>query len=205
MKRTILRGELAAMLLAAAVTVSGSPVDPASLPCHLDRAPYVSPRIIQDLSAWESDQGDQMLAVDLAGSQDSNRYSGKVDVTRAQGSRDFVSVTTDPAEKGDDSTVFGYQFIGQTKSGVYVLFTQSSDGGSGVFRNLMLVHFEGTRSPRVDEKSGEVRWGQERVVLEKLGEIPLGDRWDGELKMEGDTLFIGKQGRMKINLPKGNN
>lgn len=28
--------------------------------------------------------------------------------------------------------------------------------------------------------------------MKKLGEIPLGDRWSGKLKVKGNKLFVGK-------------
>ncbi len=36
------------------------------------------------------------------------------------------------------------------------------------------------------------RWGRPRLLLNKVGEIYLGDRWRGGLRVEGSTLFVGK-------------
>jgi len=81
-----------------------------------------------------------------------------------------------------------------TKSGVYVLETSDSGGGSGVFRNILLLTFEDDDGIVCDwEKTVALHLNKrKRLLINKLGEIPLGDRWDGELKVEGDSIIVGK-------------
>jgi hypothetical protein len=61
-----------------------------------------------------------------------------------------------------------------------------------VFVNLLLLRIEDDKGLEVDWEKQTVHPGARRVLLRKLGEIGLGDRWDGELKLTGDKLFIGK-------------
>ena len=39
---------------------------------------------------------------------------------------------------------------------------------------------------------GEIQSNRPRLLLKKVGRIALGDRWKGELKVEGNRLYIGK-------------
>jgi len=104
-------------------------------------------------------------------------------------------VYTAPDDPSDGSE-FGYRHIGRTASGIDVLLTMDSGGGSGVFENLMLVRVEeesGGGSVRaVDGKTDVMTFKQRRVVIRKLGEIVLGDRWQGDLKVSGNEIAIGK-------------
>lgn len=147
-------------------------------------APYVHPRIVQDLTTWLSDSGDQVVAINLGDSQDSNRYFGDVAVRETPGKRPFVY-----HEEG--SAGFGYEYVGETTSGLHVLSTSEWSSGSGVFRRLMLVTFETDQALQVGWDEAVIRAGDPRVLLWKRGEIGLGDRWEGELRVEGETLVIG--------------
>lgn len=157
------------------------------------RAPFISPRIIQDLSAWISDHGDQVVAINVLESQDSNRYFGDAQVRKIDGQHPFVFNETTTVEDGETNhTEFGYRFVGITKSGVYVLETSDWGGGSGVFRNLLLVTFEYDNGTVCDWDKNVVSRSGKRLLIKKRGGIPLGDRWDGELKVDGDSSFVGK-------------
>jgi len=158
-----------------------------------DKTPFISPRIIQDLSSWISDHGDQVVAINVLESQDSNRYFGDALVRNIPGQNPYVYHETATVEDGETNhTEFGYHFIGRTSSGVYVLVTSDWGGGSGVFRNLLLVTFECDQSIKCDWEKGVVQSDGKRLLIKKRGEIPLGDRWDGELKVNGNSILVGK-------------
>ena len=43
-----------------------------------------------------------------------------------------------------------------------------------------------------DEKHSVVKATNQRLLLKKLGEIVLGDRWSGALEIVGNNLIIGE-------------
>lgn len=147
-----------------------------------EQEPFITPKIIQDFSCL-SDGGDQVVTIILENSQDSNRYFGKIE-TRANETTKHPFVFT-----RDDKTEFGYSFVGKTPSGINVLYTEEWGGGSGIFTHLMLVGIK-KRTGYIFDESTQSITPQEQTVIEKLCEIPLGDRWAGELTLAGDQLSI---------------
>ncbi|HEX5137870.1 MAG TPA: hypothetical protein VFY93_12910 [Planctomycetota bacterium] len=154
-------------------------------PYGFSKPPYVHPRIIEDLSTWLSDCGDQVVAINLTDSQNSNRYFGDVLVNENPGEAPFVYAR-------DGTEIFGYEHVGTTGSGIHVLLTESRGGGTGVFVNLLLVRFEHDDGVDADWEEGVIRRGRPRLLIRKLGEIGLGDRWSGSLRVRGDEVFVGK-------------
>jgi hypothetical protein len=156
-----------------------------------NKAPFISPRIVQDLSTWISDKGDQVVAINVLDSQNSNRYFGDAEVRRIESQNPYIFMTTTNVLNSEtNNTEFGYQYVGETSSGVYVLLTSDWEGGSGNFKNLLLVTFEYDKSINTDWDKKIVRWGN-RLLIKKLGEIALGDRWDGKLAVNGNSIVIG--------------
>jgi len=153
--------------------------------------PYVHPKIVEDLSSWISDVGDQVVAINLSDSQVSNRYWGEVLIKDIPGQSPFVYVWGSEVEKNHQS-LFGYQHIGTTQSGIYVLRTESSGGGSGVFVNLLFLILDHETGTSFEwDKSAAVE-KTDRSVLRRVGEAALGDRWDGELRVEGNRVVVGR-------------
>jgi|TARA_B100000959_G_C14840387_1_gene565773 hypothetical protein len=152
---------------------------------RFNKPPYIHPAIIKDLSTWLSDTGDQVVAINLTDSQDSNRYFGDIQVREITGESPYIYFTKDR-----DS--FGYQYVGQTKDGAHILYTSDSGGGSGVFKNLMFVMIEADRGIVFNEEEGVIASTKGRVIIKKLGAVVLGDRWAGELTIKGNELVIGK-------------
>ena len=151
------------------------------------RAPFIHPKIIQDLSTWLSDRGDQVVAINLSDSQASNRYFGDVGVNHTAGQCPFVYTE-------EKSQRFGYQYIGMIESGVHVLYTSDWGGGSGVFKQLILLTLEfdyGIDCCDWDVQTA-IRADRKRLLIKKLGEIGLGDRWSGQLSASGNELRIGR-------------
>lgn len=150
-------------------------------------------RIIQDLSTSISDRGDQIVAINLLDSQDSNRYFGETGVKEIAGQNPYVfTSTTNILGNETNLTEFGYELVGRTSSGVYVLKTGDWEGGSGSFQDLMFVTFEYDQGIDCDWGKGVVQFTGKRLLIKKLGEVVLGDRWDGSLKIRGDSLYIGQ-------------
>ncbi|MBO9436381.1 DUF1311 domain-containing protein [Ruegeria sp. R13_0] len=154
---------------------------------RFDRKPFIHPRIVQELSTWLSDTGDQVVAINLTASQNSNRFAGdvKIQPDAKQGSP-WVSSTT-----GDDT--YAYRFIGKMTNGVHVLVTrQSSTDGSGVFPTIMLLSRTEDHGIKADWAAGEIKPGASRNLLVKRGELVVGADWNGEVKVDGNRLFIGR-------------
>jgi hypothetical protein len=160
------------------------------------KAPFINPRIINDLATAISDQGDQVVAINLTDSEASNRYAGDVKIAKTHNRHPYI-YSQEPAEGGDQRPAeFGYRYLGRTASGIDVLFVSESGGGSGVFEGLMLVQIsEESGGPTIEPASGPTQtmtFKRKRLVLKKLGEIGLGDRWDGILEVKGNEISIGK-------------
>jgi hypothetical protein len=181
----------AAVLTLTAMVLTGC-ITPHQDYASFTHAPFISPRIIQDLSCWISDQGDQVVAIDLD-AQNSNRYAGEPQVKHIQGQNPCVCWQEVTVQEGQtNETQFGYQYVGRTASGIEVLVTSDWGGGSGVFRNLLLLKFEYDYGISCDWDKGVIRAGKERLLIKKVGEIALGDRWNGELRVEGNAILVGK-------------
>jgi hypothetical protein len=161
-------------------------------PYSFNHAPFISPRIVRGLS-WIDDREDQVVAINISESRDSNRNSGDAQVRNINGQKPFIYVQPSAIENGNTyQTEFGYQFVGMTSSGITILLTSDWGGGTGVFKSLLLVAFEYDKSIRCDWDQGVVQTEGKRLLIKRLGEIPLGDRWDGELKVNGNSIFVGK-------------
>lgn len=79
---------------------------------------------------------------------------------------------------------FEYRHVGVSRSGIHVLETRESGGGTGVFMDLLFVRLT------VDALVGGER--RQRVILTRLGGFVLGDRDDGVVRLDGDRLTIGR-------------
>lgn len=164
--------------------------DTGALP-SFDQAPFVSPRVVQDLVPWISERGEQIVAIDLVGATGANRYFGKFEVQPAEGRHRWV-VFTEKAEPGQRAPFFSYQFVGDTASGIHVLRISCGTGGTGVFESLLLLSTERERALSYDEVRHVLRPDRERTVLRRLGEIGLGDRYVGDVSLRGDDILIGR-------------
>ena len=153
---------------------------PAGTPYSFTRAPFINPLIIRDLSTSLADLGDQVVEINLAQSQESNRYFGRVRIGKNKNGFPNVYVADDTADIFNPPA-FGYKFIGKTQSGIYVLQTSDCGGGSGIFENLLLLVFEHDYGVTFDNKKHTLLRGDARLLLKKIGEIPLGDRWTGKV------------------------
>lgn len=160
------------------------------------QAPFVSPRIIQDLETWISDGGEQVVAINLPESAGTNRYFGNVTIEQPNTNLPPTVVYEDEDACEDQSCPFGppyfaYQMIGQTPTGVYVVRTTSVLGGSGIFESLLLVTVISDQGFSYDKDSRSLIAGRERCLIKRMEEIPLGDRYSGAVSLDGDVLHIG--------------
>ena len=135
------------------------------------RAPYINPRIIEELSIWESDSGDSVLP----GSQNSNRYAlsdPPADTRKPEAKGLHWQTVSNDAPFPTVCTNSGlehlcYQFVGKNSKGLVALLIKSfSDDGRSVFNDVMLLEWHCDVNVE----------GTPRQLLFKRGQIALGDR-----------------------------
>lgn len=145
---------------------------------------FINPLILEDLCGWLSDTGDQVVAVSLTGSNKSNRYFGEVECTVSK----LYPVVT--------AGSFSYQYLGCSYSGVHLLRTWSCSTGSGIFSSILMVTIADDSA--IEYKSGSFN-KVERIILKKVGMIPLGDRYEGHVRYRFGLLHVSAcKGRKSI-------
>ena len=165
--------------------VNIDPEESIGWPYSFVQRPFVHPRIVNDLSTSLSDVGDRDIAIDLLDAQGNNRYSGSIGVDEVDERCPYVYW-----EPAGERREFGYQYVGMTESRVHVLYTSSWGGGSSVFKRLILLAI--TSDSRIDwNGQAEIQDDRKRLLVSTLGELGLGDRWAGDLRVAGNTLTIG--------------
>lgn len=190
----------AAALSPAAAAASAPTEQPAATPVRtiafgrsFARAPFVHPRILEEISTPLGSSSSPTV-VSLTEAEDDDRYDGEVEIVPVEGECPFLRV--EPMVSGyGPASYFGYQYVGRTDSGVQVFFISESGGGSGTFRNLLLavIEFAEEMQPAPAARRGATSPAvRERIVLRKLDEVPLGDRWDGEIRIRRNELWIGE-------------
>ena len=141
------------------------------LPFTFWEEPFIHPQIIEELTTWLSDLGDQIVTINLTESQDSNRYNADFNITGKPGKFPFVGFYY--TEGGS----FSYQYIGKTEAGVHILDISDYGGGSWVRGFFMLVVFEKDRALQYDRDSQTLSAGPERLLLKKVGHFHVGKRY----------------------------
>jgi hypothetical protein len=142
------------------------------------RGKVVHPGCVRELSTCIADPLPIVAAVDVEGCGRSNRYH--VPFTVEEG-----VVRLQDEELLGRNAYFEYRHLGELTNGTHVLRTWDCGGGSGSFGDLLLVRFEAWRV------YGRNR-DRSRIVMRCAGGIGLGDRYDGEISVEGDRIRIGK-------------
>ncbi|MFA5160605.1 MAG: hypothetical protein WC484_08915, partial [Candidatus Omnitrophota bacterium] len=81
---------------------------------------------------------------------------------------------------------FCYERLGKLNNGLHVLKVSNSGGGSGTFMDLFFVRF--------DKGNGYTRDGEkyDQLLMSIVRQYPLGDRDDGEIKVLGDHVVVGR-------------
>jgi hypothetical protein len=175
----------AAFLLALAAPAWSAPVD-ASLKelrqsFTLDRKP-IPPEVFADFGDADIADGVSIrVTIDLLAAIGSNLYFDEITVS-PQGWVSQKKTVPNGAEKLTEETA--YKFNGVTRNGLLVVTTAFSGGGSGDFFTLHILDAAAARGFDSEGKS------YDRLNLTVLRSIPLGDRWDGAIKISGNTIAI---------------
>jgi len=89
------------------------------------REEFIHPKVIEDLQGLISDNGEQIVSINLIDSQGSNRYFNEFKTKETGSQCPFVYYEI-------ENSSFGYQYIASTESGIHILST-SEWGGEAVF------------------------------------------------------------------------
>ena len=143
----------------------------------------INPRAVNDLLPWMSDALPGPVAVDVEGAQLANRYAGEVE----KGDRGLVRLVVE-GRAGQRGEVFEYVRVGTLTGGQHVLRVATGSGGSGHFVSLLIVRFS------IEREYQDEEW-RTRLVMTRVAEISLGERYDGEVSVSGRTLSIGADRR----------
>ena len=173
-------------------------------------APFVHPKIINELVGSRSDSGDQVVAINLLDSQDSNRYFGEIAVAPqldpTQPSWPWV-YSVDGEVNADETlgelwgrSWYAYRYVGSTPGGLDVVHARHSGGGSGIFNEVVFTRTEMDRGVdypllrEVESRTAAARPEvRDRELIRFVGKIPLGDRWLGTVEVvENDVVVRGR-------------
>ena len=171
------------------------------------KAPFVHPKIINELVGNLSDVGDQVVAINLLDSQESNRYFGETSVTPQLDPMEpswpwIYSVDGEENANKELGELWGrpwyaYQWVGSTQSGLDVLHVRHSGGGSGIFNWVVFTRIEvdqGFDYPLARDAESRTEAAQPesraRELLRFVGRIPLGDRWLGTIEVDRNDVVV---------------
>jgi hypothetical protein len=134
----------------------------------------VPPMVFRDLG--DGDLADSEHAVD------------SIDLVAAIGSNLYAATITGTAgwinQRDADGSEAGYRFVGATANGLVAVVSRFSGGGSGMF---YVLHILALQSAKTFDAEGHRR---DRIDLNTVRSLPLGDRWVGDIRIEGDSLIV---------------
>jgi hypothetical protein len=140
----------------------------------------VPPEVFADFGdATISDNRAVIVGIDALSAIGSNRYADPIKRNGA-----WIEQVNPQSTGINGAETESYKFIGPTANGLLVLLTSWSGGGSGVFYTLHIVDAAWTDA--FDEDGSRYR----RLVLTPVRTSILGDRWQGEVTISGNTVRI---------------
>ena len=145
------------------------------------RGEPIHPALVKEFSNWMSDNRPPIITtVDVSAAFNTNQYHLS-EIKKRNDWYFYEEIETDGDIRFYES--FGYRWLGKMDNGIHVLETASSGGGSGVFMDLMLVKFS----------EGEILWEgkkEKQLLMSIVGTYMLGDRYEGDIKVYPDRIFI---------------
>ncbi len=138
----------------------------------------IPPEIFRDFGDGDlADSGPIWVTVDVKASIGSNLYFDDI----KQDGRWINQRKTN--SKGEMLEETGYRYYGATQNGLLIVLAAWSGGGSGDFISLHILDIASARG----FLEGKV---YERINLTNVGTTALGDRWDGEIAIEKNTVRV---------------
>lgn len=144
----------------------------------------VPPEIFRDMGDGDmADSGSIIVTIDVKAATGSNLYA---DPIRRNG--DWVSQSRQDPHDKNLTQEEAYRFIGATANKLLVAVTSYSGGGSGVFYTLHILSAEPGHGIDSDGKR------YQRLNVTTIRSVPLGDRWDGDVRINGNIIAITTTG-----------
>lgn len=135
----------------------------------------IPPEIFRDFGDGDlADSGSIWVTVDVKAATGSNLYFDNI----KQAGKWFSQ------KKAGADELTAYSYRGATANGLLVVLTSYSGGGSGDF---MTLHILDVAAARAFDIEGKI---YQRINLTNIAGIALGDRWDGEIGIEENTIRI---------------
>jgi hypothetical protein len=180
-----------ALIAFAAPALAASPLDQLRRSFALDSKP-VPPGVFRDFGDADLDDSlPSVVAIDVKAAIGSNRYG---DPIARRG--DWLTQSRPAAGALNGAEETSYRYVGATKSGLLVVVATYSGGGSGVFTTLHVLDASLAAGFDGDGKR------YDRVDLTVLRSVVLGDRWEGEATIDGDTIRISTVKTPAVGVPK---
>lgn len=142
------------------------------------REEFINPKIVEEMQGPLADSGPQIISINVRNANISNQFFSEVRV-RTTKTLPYVYFQEQDKE-------FGYSLVGITTTGIHIVHTQSTQGGSGVFHKLLFFIYTDTDS---------IAFGMEVIpsvmpTLTLIGSLPLGDRFAGTITFADDLLTV---------------
>ncbi len=137
----------------------------------------ISPGVVHDLSMWISDKQASVTTIDVLTAAGSNQYFSS-DTKIING-----WLGMEHKEESGGKTSFSYNFAGALNNGLVLVQTRSSEGGTSVFENLLILDVIYDRGLTPNDQP------YDRVGLKVVREVALGDRVGAKIAIEGNTIY----------------
>ncbi|WP_426615021.1 hypothetical protein [Bradyrhizobium sp. McL0616] len=140
----------------------------------------VPPNIFRDMGDGDlADSGSIIVTIDAKAATGSNLYADPI-------KRNDTWIAQSRASPGDKTLneEEAYRYIGMTANKLLVVITSYSGGGSGVFYSLHILTAEPARAFDSEGKR------YERLNVTTIRSVALGDRWNGEVTIDGNAILI---------------
>lgn len=139
----------------------------------------IPPEIFRDFGDGDlGDSGAIWVTVDIAAAIGSELYGDPI--TQDHG---WVAQTK-PNQSMNGSERSDYTFIGSTDSGLLVVLSSYSGGGTGIFYTLHILDLAAARGIDIEGKV------YRRINLTNVRSVVLGDRWEGDVSIAKNAIRI---------------
>lgn len=140
------------------------------------------PFLLGTFENWSSDGSAPIVTVvDVAAAYDTNQYP--LDEIKAENG--WIGAIQDEDDNQPGFEQFSYKWLGKINDDIHVVEIGNSGGGSGFFMDLYFVKFS-KAVINVDEQS------HDQILMHIVRKYPLGDRYEGEIKISANKVFIPK-------------